>query len=165
MQIAAANAAVDRHIESLHERTGQLRCSSLYGRNSTPLAGDGKTGRFDMGGMLEWDQPDCNFFRDILVHPTLIPYIHAFIGKGYRLDHSPLLISMKEGSEGHTLHGGAVSETGAPAYDCRQGSIRTQLLTISINLTPTGPGDGGFCIVPGSHKANFPTPGTPASSC
>ena len=25
---------------------------------------------------------------------------------GYRLDHSPLLILMKEGSEGHTLHGG-----------------------------------------------------------
>lgn len=25
---------------------------------------------------------------------------------GYRLDHSPLLILMKQGSEGHTLHGG-----------------------------------------------------------
>lgn len=117
-----------------------------------------------MGGMLEWDRPDCEFFRSILAHPKLVPYINAFVGKGYRLDHSPLLISMEEGSGGHTLHGGAVGESGAPAwniaYDCRQGSIHTQLLAVSVNLTATGPGDGGFCIVPGSHKANFPTPGT-----
>jgi len=27
-----------------------------------------------------------------------------------------------------------------------------------MQLTPSRAGDGGFCIVPGSHKANFPVP-------
>ena len=58
-QVARANAAIDAHMESLHERTGQLRTSGLYGRESTKLAGDGSTGRFDMGGMLGWAKPHC----------------------------------------------------------------------------------------------------------
>ena len=36
--------------------------------------------------------------------------------------------------------------------------MRAQLLTVCMQLTPSRAGDGGFCIVPGSHKANFPVP-------
>ena len=64
--IADANAAIDAHLGQLHERTGQLRTSGLYGRESTRLAGDGSTGRFDMGGMLGWAKPHCDPFRDVL---------------------------------------------------------------------------------------------------
>ena len=38
--------------------------------------------------------------------------------------------------------------------------IRNQLLTVCLQLTDTQPGDGGFCILPGSHKSNFPVPPT-----
>ncbi|KAL3895667.1 MAG: hypothetical protein SGPRY_013457 [Prymnesium sp.] len=69
---------------------------------------------------------------------------------------------MSEGSEGHTLHGGAVTEAGDPAwplaYEFRHGQMRSQLLTVCMQLTDAEEGDGGFCVVPGSHKANFPVP-------
>ena len=38
--IERANAAVDAHQSVLHERTGQLRTSGLYGRQSPQLAGE-----------------------------------------------------------------------------------------------------------------------------
>ena len=70
---------------------------------------------------------------------------------------------MRKGSNGHTLHGGAVDGSGKPnwhiAYDCRNEVIRTQLLTVSVALTDVNAGDGGFCVVPGSHKSNFAPPG------
>jgi hypothetical protein len=71
---------------------------------------------------------------------------------------------MNKGTNGHTLHGGAIDNDGKPTwninYDCRNGNIRTQLLTVSVALSDVNEGDGGFCIVPGSHKSNFPAPET-----
>jgi ectoine hydroxylase-related dioxygenase (phytanoyl-CoA dioxygenase family) len=32
------------------------------------------------------------------------------------------------------------------------------LTVVAWNLTDTGPGAGGFCCIPGSHKSNFPCP-------
>jgi hypothetical protein len=40
----------------------------------------------------------------------------------------------------------------------RNGAIHNALLAVSLVLTPVAEGDGGFAIVPGSHKANFPCP-------
>lgn len=162
--INCANSAVDEHLVKgeLHERKGKLRTSRLYGRESTPLQGDGSTGRADMGGMLGWDKPNCEPFREVLAHPRLAPILNSLLGTGYRLDHSPLLLTMTKGADGHTLHGGAVTEDGYPAwplsYDCRNGQIRTQLLTVCVQLSDCPDGAGGFCAVPGSHKSNFPVP-------
>jgi hypothetical protein len=36
--------------------------------------------------------------------------------------------------------------------------MRNQLLTVSMQLADAPVGAGGFCAVPGSHKANFPVP-------
>ena len=55
--VAAANAAVDAHVDTYHERTGQLRTSGLYGRESHALAGDGTRGRQD--GAAAQAQFDC----------------------------------------------------------------------------------------------------------
>ena len=38
------------------------------------------------------------------------------------------------------------------------GTIRSALLGCNVILADHNPGDGGFCIVPGSHKANFKMP-------
>eukprot|EP00930_Biecheleria_cincta_P075984 TRINITY_DN63189_c0_g1_i1.p1 TRINITY_DN63189_c0_g1~~TRINITY_DN63189_c0_g1_i1.p1 ORF type:complete len:377 (+),score=58.68 TRINITY_DN63189_c0_g1_i1:27-1133(+) len=161
-EVAAANDAVDAHMDTLHERTGKLRTSGLYGRQSEALAGDGSTGRKDMGGMLGWAKPHCEPFRQFMCHPRVVPILTELLGVGYRLDHSPLLLVQEQGAEGHTLHGGAVTESGEPAwplmYSFSHGQMRNQLLTVCMQLRDAGPEDGGFCVVPGSHKSNFPVP-------
>ena len=160
--VARANAAVDAHMDELHERVGQLRTSGLYGRESARLAGDGQTGRFDMGGMLGWAAPHCEPFREVLCHRAIAGALNELVGVGYRLDHSPLMIAQEKGSEGHTLHGGAVTEAGEPAwplaYEFRHGQMRNQLLTVCMQLSEAPAGAGGFCAVPGSHKSNLPVP-------
>ena len=160
--VARANTAVDAHLDQLHERTGRLRTSGLYGRASTELAGDGRTGRADLGGMLGWAAPHREPFREVLCHPPVVRLLSELLAPGYRLDHSPLMIAMEKGAEGHTLHGGAVTEAGEPAwplaYQYSHGQMRAQLLTVCMQLSPAHAGDGGFCIVPGSHKANFSVP-------
>eukprot|EP00941_MAST-03F_sp_MAST-3F-sp1_P005789 g5789.t1 len=159
-----ANSAIDERIAAgdLHERKGKLRTSGLYGRESGPLQGDGVTGRADMGGMLGWDGPGREPFREVLAHPRLAPALNDMLGTGYRLDHSPLLLTMEKGADGHTMHGGAITESGDPAwpiaYYCRNGHIRTELLTVCVQLSEAPEGAGGFCAVPGSHKSNFPVP-------
>ena len=161
-EVKAANEAIDANADKLHERKGQLRTSALYGRESSALAGDGETGRIDGGGMLGWEAPHREPFRNTLAHPKLVGAMTDLMGAGYRLDHSPLLLAMEKGAEGHTLHGGAVTEAGEPAwplrYECVGGQMRNQLLTVCLQLTPAPAGAGGFCAVPGSHKSNFPIP-------
>ena len=79
-----ANAAIDAHLDRMYERTGQLRTSGLYGRESKNLAGDGSTGRMDMGGMLGWAKPHCEPFRELLCHPTVAKVLTTLLGVGYR---------------------------------------------------------------------------------
>lgn len=57
----------------------------------SPLDASGP--RLDMGGMLFWEQPHCEVFRNMLCHPKLVPYITELCGMGYRLDHQPLLLA------------------------------------------------------------------------
>lgn len=49
----------------MKERQGNLRNT----KKGTTLAGDGKTGRMDLGGMLSWPAPDRDVFRSVLTHP------------------------------------------------------------------------------------------------
>ena len=53
--MAAANAAIDNHREDFLERTGKLRLTN----GGTPMAGDGATGRADLGGKIKdtWISP------------------------------------------------------------------------------------------------------------
>lgn len=44
------------------------------------------------------------------------------------------------------------------AYSCHHEMIRCALLGCNVMLTDHNPGDGGFCVVPGSHKSNFKMP-------
>lgn len=50
-------------------------------RDGTPLAGDGKTPRLDMGGMLGWEKPHRDIFRKMLCHPKLVPYLRELCGE------------------------------------------------------------------------------------
>ena len=160
-EVAAANAAIDKRAEAIVERKGDLR---LGGKQGDPLAGDGETGRADLGGMLGWEAPDNAVFRKVLTHPKLLPYYHAMIGEGYRMDHLPLLIQQAPGADGFVFHGGKMNDDGTwceeLAYQWQGGKMYNRLLAVSVALTETKEGDGGFCAIRGSHKSNMPCPGS-----
>ena len=160
-EVARVNAATDAHAASFRERTGALR----LGGTSASMAGDGVTGREDLGGILGWKVDGAtNPLRDLLTHPRLQPYFNALCGRGYRLDHSPFILQQRRGADGFVMHGGALDDSGQHdfelSYQCHGGRMRCMLLAASLQLTDTHAGEGGFCIIPGSHKAAFPCPVT-----
>jgi len=157
-EVAAANAAIEEHrAESLSERT-RSKALRLDG-GSAALKG---SGRVDCGDFLMWDGPGGDVFRSMLAHPKLIPYVNELCGKGHRLDHNPLLFTQPPGAEGFYLHGGNIVADGSwnvpVAYEWVRGQMYNSLLAATVQLTDVNPEDGGFVIVPGSHKANFPPP-------
>ena len=161
-EIAVANAAVDAHTSAMQPRGEGLRNTKA----GTPLAATGP--RYDMGGILYWDDAaETALFRSVLTHPRLVPYYHELLGEGYRLDHQPLLLAQRADSEGFSLHGGPIKHSATqPAgafnpelqYRCHNGQMWTSLLAASVQLVDHAAGDGGFCVVRGSHKLNLPVP-------
>jgi ectoine hydroxylase-related dioxygenase (phytanoyl-CoA dioxygenase family) len=156
-EVEAANAAIDAQAERLCPRDSAALRNT---RQETPFAAAGP--RVDIGGMLQWPQPHCEPFRRLLAHPRLVPYLTELCGEGYRLDHQPLVIAQEQDSEGFHLHGGPVTNDGRMnpelQYRCFNGQLWTSLLAFAVQLSDHGPGDGGFCIVRGSHKVNLPVP-------
>ena len=99
-EVDRCNAAIDAHADRFFqtERTLEGNSKVLGGANKQKW----------MEGMLEWERPHCEPFRDLLVHAKIQPYLNELLGSGYRLDHGPLLIAMDKGDGGHYLHGGGV---------------------------------------------------------
>ncbi|CAK0791722.1 unnamed protein product [Prorocentrum cordatum] len=158
-EVAAANAAIDAHAADIRERRDpELRNA----RAGSALAGDGESGRRDLGGMLGWPPPHSDPFRSWLAHPRLVPYLNELCGEGYRMDHLPMVILQSKGSEGFKLHGGPVTSAGrfnpTLQYRCVGGQFFNSLLAMSVQLSPHAAGDGGFIVVRGSHKMNFGVP-------
>lgn len=152
-EVVLCNEAIDRHRDQVRVRLGEL---SLSG-SSTALKGT--TGRGDLFGMLGWERPWCEPFRRMLAHPRIVPYLNETLGKGFRMDHWPSLITMEEGAEGFTFHGSS-----GPGFDPHQyylfkdGRMHCGLTVVAWQFSDTNPGDGGLCLIPGSHKGNFACP-------
>mmetsp|Transcript_20568 Transcript_20568/g.42347 ORF Transcript_20568/g.42347 Transcript_20568/m.42347 type:complete len:411 (+) Transcript_20568:183-1415(+) len=158
-EVEEANAAIDNHAHEMVERSDS---SLRNAKEGTRFFGQGP-GRMDLGMCLEWGEKDSRVFKSILAHPRLVPIFHGILGKGYRMDHLPMILAQNAGSEGFQLHGGTVDCTSGEynphlAYHCHHGMIRSALLGCNVILRDHNPGDGGFCIVPGSHKSNFKMP-------
>ena len=175
-EVATCHAAIDRHVDEAVPRSDPSLRNAEVG---SPMYGTGPP-RLDLGGILEWDDDvdvdadggngvggggggDSRVFKSILAHPRLVPIFHALLGRGYRLDHLPFVLMNDCGGEGFQLHGGTIDcGTGEYnshlAYTCHGGNIRSNLLGCNVMLVDHGIGDGGFCVVPGSHKSNFRMP-------
>jgi hypothetical protein len=144
------NHAIDHYAERIAPRTESLAGSS------TALAGE--KGRLELTGMLGWPSPYREPFRSLLAHPVLVSRLNEICGKRFRLDHGPLLIGGQVGSEGHTLHGSGEPFQPHIWYHYQNGQIFCRGVTVAWQLADVNEGDGGFAIVPGSHKTNEPTP-------
>jgi hypothetical protein len=132
-EVAGLNAVIDAHAP---EVTGH----------------DGSDAR--IYGFLAWEEPEV---RDLIDHPTLLPYLKALLGEGFRLDHE-YGMHMGPGIKGLHLHGGGTPFQPDQFYHYANGRMHNGLTVFAYALTDVNPGDGGFCCIPGSHKANFPCP-------
>jgi hypothetical protein len=152
-EVRMANKAIDRHQEQIRVRPQE---QSLAGGSPTLR---GEFGRGELGGMLEWEEPWCLPFRGLIAHPRLVPYLNALLGFGFRMDHCMTLITMEKGAEGFRFHGSS-----GPGFDpnqyyiVRDGRMHNGLTVVTVQLTDVNPGDGGFALIPGSHKCNFVCP-------
>ncbi len=148
-EVEAANAAIDHHADKINIRPNDLA------NESTTLGGT--TGRGDLGGMLTWEKPHCDVFRDMIAHPALTPYLEELLGPGFRLEGLGI-ITMDEGAEGFWFHEGGEPLDRSRSYLYRNGRMYSGMTNMAVQLTDVAPGDGGFACVPGSHTANFPCP-------
>jgi len=150
-EIAKCSAALDAKMGGARKfKAGRLS------RGAKALAG--KSSRVELTGMLGWEPRYREPFRKLLVHPVVVSRLNEFSGKGFRLDHGPMMIQSKKGAEGHRFHGGGEPFSQATWYHQQNGKIYCRGITVAWQLEDCNPGDGGFAIVPGSHKLAEPTP-------
>ncbi len=152
-EVNTCNDAIDHYGDEI--RTRSIEDCGLA-RGSSALVG--KEGRRELTGMLGWPEPYREPFRKLLVHPVVVSRLNEFSGKGFRMDHGPLLISALKGAEGHQLHGGGEPFSQSVWYHQQNGKIFCRGITVAWQLTDVNEGDGGFACVPGSHKTAEPTP-------
>ncbi len=102
---------------------------------------------------LSWD-PACLALLD---HDRVLPVLVELCGPHVRLDHAYGIL-MQPGTSGLGLHGGGSPFDPSQYYLVRNGAMRNGLCVVSFALVDTPEGAGGFCCIPGSHKAAFPLP-------
>src|SRR3954452_19343738 len=96
-------------------------------------------------------------FVALLDHPAVLDVVIELCGPHARLDHAYGIV-MAPGTSGLGLHGGAVPFDPAQYYVVDAGGMHCGLVGAQWSLSSGGPGDGGFCCVPGTHKARFEMP-------
>ena len=116
---------------------------------------------YRFGHFFRW----CEEFRRLIDQPAILPILAELLGPRFRLDHAygmatrpKQTVSAAEGSTVHTLHHTAGMFENACFYMTHGNRIHNGLVTVSYALTVITPGAGGFCCIPGSHKAIFPMP-------
>ena len=123
----------------------------------------GKAQRFgsapDGSGFLQWGKSFCN----LLDHPKIMEILRFRLGDCFRLDRIYGMY-MKDGMPRGGLHAdyGASSPTSKAIhgeyFPFKDNEIHNGFVVVTWNLADTGPDNGGFCCIPGSHKSNYRLP-------
>ena len=93
-------------------------------------------------------------FLELMARPRVLEIMRTMIGDWMRLDHAYGL-QMTDQMEVHeNLHGGPRQDQGEHQYQWVQGRMYNGLIVVMYALEEVNPGNGGFVVVPGSHKAN-----------
>lgn len=100
-----------------------------------------------------WGRP----FLDLLAQPRMAGYLREVLGPGFRYDHGQAIF-MRKGSGSLELHGGGTPWDPIGYYRVTDGVIHCGLTVVSYALCDVGSDDGGFVVVPGSHKSGFRRP-------
>ena len=144
-EVRALNDAVDANVLPVED----------YDWKGPSLYAGGMDGEFEIrteSGMLTWEKPACQPFRDLIAHPKLIPYMNSLFGRGWRLEGQPALIMARKGCGGHGLHGYTSREhDGSRYYAYANGQFRTGMTVIQYQLRDIEEGSGGVTVMSGSH--------------
>jgi len=93
-------------------------------------------------------------FVSLMDHQAVLPYLREFVDDSLRIDGAYALVKLP--GEGVPLHARPVSpREGTGWYHVHRGRITSGLTGVEWALTDVPAGSGGFCCLPGSHKANF----------
>lgn len=76
----------------------------------------------------------------------------------YRLDHINVHQHIGRGFGGMDLHGGWTAAGGSQFFRYHNGEFYNGLIVVAFELFDTTSNGGGFCCIPGSHKANLALP-------
>lgn len=107
----------------------------------------------------------------MIAHPPVHRRCEWLLGPGYRESTDPMGMLHRPGSAGQALHGrpyafqlseqsAAGARAGRPnnTYDFVDGRVRCGQINVGWQFHDVGPEDGGFVVIPGSHRASFPLP-------
>ncbi len=102
-------------------------------------------------------------FRDLIDHEGVLGVLVDLCGPAVRLDHAYGL-AMASGTDGLGLHGGGTPHDPSQFSAVRDGRLFNGLVSVMWALVDHPARRGGFCCIPGSHRANFalPTPVDPS---
>ena len=129
-EVKRLNEAVDANLDKHSEHTIRAVGPQLEGKHL----------RGHISGMLTWEHPWCQPFRDLLAHPKLIPYLNTLLGRGWKLDHAPDILTATAGTEGLSLHGdGNVTFNGSRFYAYQNGRMRCGLINCQFYMTDVNP--------------------------
>lgn len=120
---------------------------------------------------LHWSKE----WRALLDLPVLRPILESLVGNHefrhyrenkhgdeflptYRIDHINVHQHVAQGFAGMDLHGGWTTAGGTQYCRYHDGEFYNGLIVVAFELFDTEENGGGFCCIPGSHKANLPLP-------
>ena len=156
----AAQAGIDANLDQIEYRgvgdklDGDVTLADIPG--APTISG---TGRPDLKNLFQLPPPHNAPFLKMLAHPAIIQRLNWMIGAGYRVTQNTALCHVK-GSSGQMLHSGNTNPTIiGKHYEMVNGRVHTKSgINVAWQLTDVGPEDGGFVVVPGSHKSCYPLP-------
>jgi ectoine hydroxylase-related dioxygenase (phytanoyl-CoA dioxygenase family) len=104
-------------------------------------------------GFLPWGRA----FVGLLDHDGVMAQLKFILGDGFRLDHYYAIHAEKDAAR-LNLHGSNTPYDPPEYYHFKNNRMYNGLTVVSWQLSDVGPDAGGFCCIPGSHKANWPLP-------
>lgn len=125
---------------------------------STPIGGDGRD-----GNLLALASPHGDAFRRMIDCPAIVSRLRWMLGSGFGVANGVGTLYGNQGDRGIFLHAGGAPLQIHSHATMRNGRLHSDYINISWALADTHIADGGFCTIPGSHKASFPLPGVDPS--
>eukprot|EP01050_Picozoa_sp_SAG11_P008751 SAG11_NODE_786_length_7172_cov_3.635939_3_plen_577_part_00 len=160
--IARANRAIDACAHLITGGVGQHKDNAYGTGGSAKLSG--RT-RMTLVQLLKLPHPHNLVFREMVAHAGVVQRLLWMQGAGFKANLG-LAICSEAGCAGQTLHGNPFASPGRSYAEYTQQNGRVYTGSVNVawalhSVTDTSEsGDGGFVVVPGSHKAAFDMPST-----